>query len=57
MSPASLFRLKAAIRTFTVDQARTLLESALDLHDGLAIHRLLTAALDEAGVSEIARAR
>jgi phosphotransferase system enzyme I (PtsP) len=51
MSPASLPRVKLAIRRFTVDRARVLLEAALDQEDGLAVDQLLNAALEEAGVS------
>jgi hypothetical protein len=38
------------IRAFTVEQARTLLETALEKEDELSVHRLLSAALEEAGV-------
>jgi phosphotransferase system enzyme I (PtsP) len=50
MSPTSLARVKLAIRTFTVERARALLETALAEEDGLAVHRLLNAALEEAGI-------
>jgi phosphotransferase system enzyme I (PtsP) len=50
VSPASLSRVKLVIRTFTVEQARTLLETALEKEDELSVHRLLNAALEEAGV-------
>jgi phosphotransferase system enzyme I (PtsP) len=50
MRPASLSRVKLVIRTFTARRARVLLESALALQDGLGVHRLLNAALEEAGV-------
>jgi phosphotransferase system enzyme I (PtsP) len=54
MSPASLSRVKLAIRSFTVERARALLETALEQLDGLSVHQLLNTALEEAGVSEIA---
>jgi phosphotransferase system enzyme I (PtsP) len=50
VSPASLSRVKLVIRAFTVEQARTLLETALETEDELSVHRLLNAALEEAGV-------
>jgi phosphotransferase system enzyme I (PtsP) len=50
MSPLSLSRVKLVIRTFTVERARTLLETALGKEDELSVHRLLNAALEEAGV-------
>ena len=50
MSPASLSRVKLVIRSFTVAQARALLEAALDEEDGRAVHQLLIAALDQARV-------
>jgi phosphotransferase system enzyme I (PtsP) len=49
MSPAGLSRVKLAIRSFTADQARALLEAALEQGDGRAVHQLLNAALDRAG--------
>jgi phosphotransferase system enzyme I (PtsP) len=55
MSPASLSRVKLAIRSFTVAQARALLETALEKQDGPAVHQLLNTALEEArGAREIA---
>lgn len=50
MSPASLARVKLVIRTFSVEQARAFLETALGKEDELSVHRLLNAALEEAGV-------
>jgi len=50
MNPASLSRVKLAIRSFTVQRARALLGAALSMEDGFAIHRLLNGALEEAGV-------
>jgi hypothetical protein len=38
------------IRSFTADQARALLEAAIDEEDGRAVHQMLTAALDRAQV-------
>jgi phosphotransferase system, enzyme I, PtsP len=55
MSPAGLSRVKLVIRSFTVDQARTLLEAALDEEDGRAVHELLNSALDRAGVFQEGR--
>ncbi len=49
-SPTSPSRVKLAIRTFTVERARALLEIALAEEDGLAVHRLLNAVLEEAGM-------
>jgi phosphotransferase system enzyme I (PtsP) len=48
MSPASLSRVKLAIRSFTVVQARALLEMALEKQDGPAVHQLLNSALEDA---------
>ncbi len=50
MSPANLARVKQAIRSFTLQGARSLLDEALEMEDGFAIHRLLNGALEEAGV-------
>jgi phosphotransferase system enzyme I (PtsP) len=50
MSPAGLTRVKRVICSFTVDQARALLEAALEEGDGHAVHDLLNAALDRAGL-------
>jgi signal transduction protein with GAF and PtsI domain len=50
MSPASLSRVKLAIRTFTAERARELLNEALRGDDGLSVHPLLNAALEEAGI-------
>lgn len=50
MSPTSLSRVKLVIRTFTADRARQLLDEALGQDDGLSVHRLLTAALEEARI-------
>jgi phosphotransferase system enzyme I (PtsP) len=52
MSPAGLSRVKLVIRSFTLDQARALLEAALEQRDGHAVHQLLSAALDRAGILE-----
>jgi len=51
MSPANLARVKLVIRRFTQQRARLLLDEALELEDGFAIHRLMNGALDEGGVS------
>jgi phosphotransferase system enzyme I (PtsP) len=50
MSSAVLARIKRVIRSFTVQRARSLLDEALGMEDGFAIHRLLNGALEEAGV-------
>ena len=50
MSPASLSRVKLVIRSFTLQRARALLDAALCMEDGFAIHRLLNGALEQAGV-------
>jgi phosphotransferase system enzyme I (PtsP) len=49
MSPASLSRVKLAIRSFTRQRARELLDAALRMEDGFAIHHLLNGSLKEAG--------
>jgi phosphotransferase system enzyme I (PtsP) len=49
MSPAGLARVKRVIRSFTLQRARSLLDEALEMEDGFAIHRLLSGALEEAG--------
>ncbi|MBW9274844.1 MAG: phosphoenolpyruvate--protein phosphotransferase [Candidatus Thiodiazotropha sp. (ex. Lucinisca nassula)] len=50
MSAASLVRVKLVIRSFTLQRARLLLDEALGMEDGFAIHRLLSGALEEVGV-------
>jgi phosphotransferase system, enzyme I, PtsP len=50
MSAANLARVKLVIRSFTLQRARSLLDEALEMEDGFAIHRLLSGALEEAGV-------
>jgi phosphotransferase system, enzyme I, PtsP len=50
MSPASLSRVKLVIRSFSLQRARALLDAALCMEDGFAIHRLLNGALEQAGV-------
>jgi phosphotransferase system enzyme I (PtsP) len=50
MSPASLPRAKLVIRSFTLQRARALLDVALGMEDGFAIHHLLNGALEEARV-------
>jgi signal transduction protein with GAF and PtsI domain len=49
-SPASLSRVKLVVRSFTRQRARALLDTALEMDDGFAIHRLLHGAREEAGV-------
>ena len=50
MSSSNLARVKFVIRSFTQQQARRLLDEALEMEDGFAIYRLLSGALGEAGV-------
>jgi len=51
MSPASLARVKLVIRSFTLRRARELLDAALCMEDGFAIHRLMNGSLKEAGLT------
>jgi phosphotransferase system enzyme I (PtsP) len=57
MNLTSLARVKWTIRRFTTHQARALLEEALALEDGFAIHRLLDGALEEAGLGRLVLTR
>ncbi len=50
MSAASFARVKLVIRSFTQQRARSLLDEALGMEDGFAIHRLLNGALEGVGV-------
>lgn len=50
MSASNLARVKLVIRSITQQQARRLLDEALGMEDGIAILRLLSSALEEAGV-------
>jgi len=50
MSVSNIARVKLAIRSTTQQQARRLLDEALGIEDGIAIHRLLSRALKEAGI-------
>jgi len=50
MNLTSLAHIKWTLRHFTAHRARALLEEALTLEDGFAIHRLLDGALEEAGL-------
>ena len=50
MNPASLVRVNLVILSFTLQRARSLLDEALGMEDGFAVHRLLNGALEEAGV-------
>jgi phosphotransferase system enzyme I (PtsP) len=52
MSPTSLSPVKLVIRSFTRQRARALVGAALRMEDGLAIHRMLHGALEEAGVDD-----
>jgi phosphotransferase system enzyme I (PtsP) len=47
MSPPLLARVKLAIRTFTRQRARVLVDAALGLEDGFAVHRLMNGALEQ----------
>jgi hypothetical protein len=38
------------IRSFTQQRARAIVETARDMEDGFAIHRMLEGVLEEAGV-------
>src|SRR6266567_518660 len=51
MSPASLARVKLVIGSFTLQRARELLDAALRMEDGFAIHRLMNGSLKEAGLT------
>jgi len=51
MSPAGLARVKLVIRSFTLQRARELLDAALCMEDGFAIHRLMNGSLREAGLT------
>jgi len=51
MSPASLARVKLVIRSFTLQRARELLDAALRMEDGFAIHRLMNGSLKEVGLT------
>jgi phosphotransferase system enzyme I (PtsP) len=50
MSPASLAHVKLVIRSVTLQRARSLLDDALRMEDGFAIHRLVNGALEAVGV-------
>lgn len=49
-SSSNPVRFKLVLRDFTPQQARRLLDKALEKEDGFAIHRLLSGVLGEAGV-------
>ena len=55
MNLTSFARVKWAIRSFSQHQARILLNEALMMEDGFAIHCLLNGALEEAGVTRVIR--
>lgn len=57
MNVTSLSRVKWVIRSFTQHRARTLLDEALGMENGFAIHRLLNGALEEAGFGVLVRAK
>jgi phosphotransferase system enzyme I (PtsP) len=50
MTPAAIPRVKLAIRSFTLQQARSVLDAASSMEDGFAIDRLLSGAVAEAGI-------
>ena len=50
VSAENLAHVKLAIRSFTLQRVRSLLAEVLVMEDGIAIHRLLSGALEEAGV-------
>jgi phosphotransferase system enzyme I (PtsP) len=50
MSATSFARVKLVIRSFTQQHARSLLDEALGMEDGFAIHRLLNGAIEGVGV-------
>jgi phosphotransferase system enzyme I (PtsP) len=50
MNPAVLSRVKLVIRSFTLQRAHELLDAALSMEDGFAIHRLMQGSLTEAGL-------
>ena len=50
MSATSLAHIKLVIRSFSPQRARSLLDEALLMEDGFAVHRLLSGALEEVGV-------
>jgi phosphotransferase system enzyme I (PtsP) len=50
MSASNLARVKLVIRTFSQQQARHLLDEALEMEDGIDIHRRMSGALTEMGV-------
>lgn len=56
MNLTSLSRIKWVIRSFTQHRARALLDEALGMEDGFAIHCLLNGALEEAGLGVLVRA-
>ena len=51
MSTSSVLRVKRAIRSFTATKARSLFQASIEETEGLAVHHLLNAALEEAGLS------
>ena len=50
MSPGHLAQVKLVVRSVTLQRARSLLDRALGMEDGFAIHRLLNGALEELDV-------
>ncbi|HFD79660.1 MAG TPA: phosphoenolpyruvate--protein phosphotransferase [Gammaproteobacteria bacterium] len=56
MSAASLLRVKWALRSFSLQQARELLDEAWELEDGEAIRALLHSSLEAAGLGGLVRA-
>jgi phosphotransferase system enzyme I (PtsP) len=56
MSAASLLRVKWMVRSFSQQQARLLLDQALQFEDGDAVRSLVHAELDRAGLGGLVRA-
>ena len=56
MASPDLPRVKRVIRAFRQDQARQLLHQSLRLEDADDVRRLVTDALDRAGLAELVRA-
>lgn len=52
MNPTSLSCVKLALHRFTLRRVRELLDAALCMEDGFAIHRLLNGALEQAGFED-----
>jgi phosphotransferase system enzyme I (PtsP) len=55
MSASSLLRVKWAVRSFSSQRARELVQVALGCEDGRAVRRLMSAALEKAGLGGLVR--